>query len=240
MALGDLFKLAKLTVLGFRTSERSGAPVGRFEVQYNPETLSMKHESVYQPPQGGVRGRFSYSKPSRLSVQLVVDGTKVDHMGIELLRPIPSVADQVKKFLAVCYRVNGSTHEPAYLKLQWGQLQWGEMALEPSFDCRLESVDVQYTAFDRDGSPLHAQLTATFVQDLHPPRRAQQTGLTSPDLTHRRVVLEGDTLPQLCREIYGSPSHYLRVAQVNGLDDFRDLKPGQELFFPPFERPGRG
>ena len=72
-------------------------------------------------------------------------------------------------------------------------------------------------------------------------RRAKeeaQKRTSSPDLTHRRVVVEGDTLPQLCREIYGSPEHYLRVAQVNGLDDFRDLSPGQELFFPPYERPG--
>ena len=45
----------------------------------------------------------------------------------------------------------------------------------------------------------------------------------------------GDTLPLLCREIYGSASCYLRVAQVNALDDFRNLTVGQELIFPPFD-----
>ena len=30
--------------------------------------------------------------------------------------------------------------------------------------------------------------------------------------------------------------YYLRVAQANNLDDFRNLTPGQELFFPPLER----
>jgi nucleoid-associated protein YgaU len=107
---------------------------------------------------------------------------------------------------------------------------------EPSFNCRLESVDIKYQAFDRDGAPLHAVLAATFVEQLDPAKRAAADNLSSPDLTHRRVVAEGDTLPLLFRAIYGSPSHYLRVAQVNGLDDFRSLTAGQELIFPPFER----
>ena len=51
------------------------------------------------------------------------------------------------------------------------------------------------------------------------------------------MVVDGDTLPLLCREIYGSASYYLRVAQVNRLDDFRNLTAGQELIFPPFARP---
>ena len=70
---------------------------------------------------------------------------------------------------------------------------------------------------------------------MSPARQGRQANLQSPDLTHRRVVKEGDTLPLLCREIYGAPAYYLRVAQVNGLDDFRILTPGQELFFPPFD-----
>jgi nucleoid-associated protein YgaU len=102
----------------------------------------------------------------------------------------------------------------------------------------LQSVDIKYTTFDRDGSPLHAELAAVFVEDLDPKKKASLDRLSSPDLTHRRVVRSGDTLPLLCREIYGSAQHYLRVAEVNRLDDFRELRPGQELIFPPFERGG--
>lgn len=235
MALGDLFKLAKLTIEGFEDESRQGRPQGTFKAQYNPETLSMRHESVYQAHR---RGQFSYSKPSRLTVDLVIDGTGVDHLGVDLLAGVPTVAEQIQKFLAVCYQIQGDIHEPWYLKLKWGDLTWGAGSLEPTFDCRLESVDIKYTAFDRGGAPLHAQLTAAFVQQLEPPKEAALVRRSSPDVTHRRVVVAGDTLPQLCREIYGSSAHYLRVAQVNGLDDFRDLAVGQELIFPPFERPG--
>ena len=43
------------------------------------------------------------------------------------------------------------------------RLLWGKGVLEKGFDCRLQSVDVKYTAFDRDGSPLHAELSAVFT-----------------------------------------------------------------------------
>ncbi len=36
--------------------------------------------------------------------------------------------------------------------------------------------------------------------------------------------------------IYGSSTYYLWVAQVNNLDDFRNLTPGQKIFFPPLEQ----
>jgi nucleoid-associated protein YgaU len=56
---------------------------------------------------------------------------------------------------------------------------------------------------------------------------------SSPDLTHSRIVKAGDTLPLLSKEIYGTANHYLWIAQQNQLDDFRNLMPGQRLFFPP-------
>jgi nucleoid-associated protein YgaU len=52
-------------------------------------------------------------------------------------------------------------------------------------------------------------------------------------LTHSRIVKSGDTLPLLSKEIYGNSAYYLQLAQANNLDDFRNLQPGQEIFFPP-------
>ncbi len=55
----------------------------------------------------------------------------------------------------------------------------------------------------------------------------------SPDLTHRRTVKPGDTLPYLCFQVYGDPRHYLYVAEHNALDDVRRLTVGRVLQFPP-------
>jgi len=239
MGLLDQFSLAKLTINAWSDKDRS-KPYGKpFEVQYNPETLSMRHESVYNPAlaqgPGGAEHAWSHSPPRRLTVDLVLDGTNVGYMGIELLvRSIPSVADQVEAFLDLCYDVKGATHEPSYLTLTWHQAVLGKTG----FPCRLESVDVRFTSFGRDGSPLHAELAAVFAEQLAPKQDAAKKQLSSPDLTHRRTVIAGDTLPQLCIAIYGSASYYLRVAEANALDDFRNLDAGQELIFPPFARPG--
>ena len=126
--------------------------------------------------------------------------------------------------------MDGKLHEPRFLKISWG-----EGPLE-DFDCRLQSADIEYTSFDKNGAPLRAALKAVFVEDKDTPKRVREEGKSSPDLTHARVVRSGDTLPLLCKEIYGSSAHYLRVAQANRLVDFRYLQPGQEIFFPPLER----
>jgi len=235
MALLQLFKLSKLKITAFTAADRHTYVPGKyeFEAQYNPETLSLKHESLLQEQKGAGTGAgdptFISSRSRQLTVNLVLDGTQVDHFGVERLLELSTVSGQVADFLSVCYGVQGSTHEPAYLRLSWGSGVLGD-----DFDCRLQSVDVKYTSFERDGTPLHAELTAQFVEALDPKKRDAALAKHSPDLTHRRLVVAGDTLPLLCREIYGSAEHYIRVAEVNELDDFRRLIPGQELFFPPF------
>jgi len=56
---------------------------------------------------------------------------------------------------------------------------------------------------------------------------------SSPDLTHVVEVKEGDTLPLLCYRVYKDCSYYPQVAKANNLTDFRHLKPGTKLSFPP-------
>jgi hypothetical protein len=39
----------------------------------------------------------------------------------------------------------------------------------------------------------------------------------------------------MCEQIYGSAAFVIQVAKANKLNDFRNLVPGQELFFPPIK-----
>lgn len=241
MGLLNLFKLAKLTIEAHQDVERrKPLRAGRWgantlEVMYNPETLSTRHESVFQTKQGistqGSTSRWSHSRSKELTVKLIFDGTNADEGLVSRILK-PTVAEYIKTFLSLCYNVQSESHEAAFLRLKWSTDIFGN----DGFECRLQSADIQYTAFDRDGSPLRAELTAKFVEAVDPSKKSAQLRLSSPDLTHRRLVRAGDTLPQLCFEIYGSSAHYLRVAEANGLDDFRRLTPGQELIFPPFAR----
>src|SRR5262249_19086351 len=122
---------------------------------------------------------------------------------------------------------NGDIHRPNYLKIVWGNLQVRR--------CILKSASIAYKLFQPSGVPMRAVITAVFADNSD-----DQTGVgiaadKSPDLTHVRMVRDGDTLPGLCTAVYGEPRHYLQVAKANAIDNFRSLEPGTRVFFPPIK-----
>ncbi len=231
MPLSDPFKLEKLKITAYEDRERSSV-VGTFEAMFNPASFSKDYEVKYAGSQGvnssAAEAKFTLSKPQTMTLDLLLDGTGVDTIG--LLAPFSkTVSERVKEFLAAAYELNGKTHEPNFLVLQWGE--------ELAFSCRLRKATVAYSSFDRGGNPLRAKLTVTVVSDATAETIAAKENLGSPDVTHTRIVKAGDTLPLLAEETYGSAAHYLFVAAANDLDDFRDLEPGRRLTFPPLVSP---
>lgn len=237
MKLRNPFKLEKLRIDSFRNRRRLGLPDRQIKVMFNPASFTMRHENRFHRHQGintsGARATFSHARADELSLELVFDGTGVSDTGVLAFTPLatPTVTKQIDGFLTACFYLDGQIHEPKYLTIHWGD---GPLA---NFECRLKDVEINYTAFDKSGAPLRATVKATFVQGLDPEKRSRRDRKSSPDLSHRRVVRAGDTLPLLCREIYGSAAPYLIVAAANGLDDFRRLEPGRELVFPPLTAP---
>lgn len=230
MPLRNPFKLEKLKINVFGNRRRAGLPQCSFKVMFNPTSLSARHENSFQQAQAvngnGGPAIYSSTRPDGLKLVLVLDGTGVAEFGLttRLGRGAGDVAAQVKRFLDLCFHMDGDLHEPKFLNIQWGELD---------FDCRLAAVDINYTRFDPAGMPLRAELTTDFIEDLNPAKGAHKAAKKSPDLTHVRVVRSGDSLPLLAKAVYGSAGHYLWLARVNGLDDFRNLTPGQSLHFPP-------
>jgi len=222
MALGELFQLSKLTIQAFIDAGRPAA-VPELKVQFNPETLSLRHEAVFQSGYQSRKLKYLHPRAKTLNVALVVDGTQVGMMGVEQLLPQPTVAQRVQQFLDTCNAASDQQRDTSHLKLIWDK---GVLGIG-GFACRMQSVDIRYSAFHRDGSPLRAELTAVFLEHLG------ASTLAAADGAQSRVVSSIDTLPQLCLAIYGSAAPYLLVAKANGLNNFRALSPGQALIFPP-------
>ena len=222
----NLFKLEKLKILAFSDPERKQA-AGMFEVMFNPASYTQSHTIPWTKQLGmnssGQSLNYVGSFSGTLSLNLVLDGTGVDEFGATAPER-KSVKERVQDFFDTTLHYNGNTHEPYYLCVEWGSLK---------FLCRLATTTIKYTAFERNGDPLRAELTVALRADLPPEKRAKLEGKKSPDLTHSRIVRHGDTLPLLTKQIYGTADRYLEVARYNGLDDFRRLVPGQELIFPP-------
>jgi hypothetical protein len=222
-----IFKLEKFTIEGYDTKDRDSTPT-KFEAQFNPTSIYWNYKIAYNKKQSinasGQQQDYEFTQAPQLSVTLTIDGTNVDSIG-GWAPFAPSVNARIKKFKETAYDYRGTAHEPPYLTVSWGTLE--------RFNCRLCSFKVTYTLFDRDATPLRAEIAAKFVHDISADEMAQEQKKESPDLTHSRVVRVGDTLPLLTRDVYGSSQCYLDVARYNGLDNFRSLTPGQELLFPP-------
>jgi nucleoid-associated protein YgaU len=228
----NLFKLEKLNIKAYEKKERSGFPAKTFEAMFNPSSLKQSYEIIWgnkkQQPvnSSGLELDYVGSKPQHLDIDLLLDGTGVDQMGVVALFGSKTVSDRVKDLLDAAFTYNGSIHEPYFLVVEWGSLK---------FPCRLESVDITYTSFNRDGTPLRAELKVSFISDNEDKRRAKMEDKQSPDLTHTRIVCEGDTLPLLTSAVYGSSTYYVDVARFNQLDNFRSLTTGEQIHFPPLE-----
>lgn len=229
MALPNPFKHEKLKIEAYEDKKRSKS-IETFEAMFNPTSLNMCYGNKFLhgevPDNGEPIAIYSYTESQDLNLKLILDGTGVTDFGVETLfgKGHGSVTKQVEKFLKLCFYVKDKTHEPNYLKIKWGLLD---------YRCRLSNVNITYTLFDKSGMPLRAELDTTFISDDDGEAIQRKLNFSSPDRQHMRVVKSGDTLPLLAKEIYGDAAHYLRVAQVNNLDNFRNLTPGHELFFPP-------
>ena len=216
-------ELEKLLIKAYTEPDYTGEPVEEFKAYFNPEEYSQVYDVEYVRQQGeGTTGSpvvFRRVKPQEYTLKLVFDGTGVSGEKIDVYRKIQDF------FRVVGY--DGQIHRPRYLKLLWGKLQ---------SNCVLLKATINYKIFRPDGSPLRAFLEATFTENVDDTTRAAQANDRSPDLTHVRVVRDGDTLPLMAYRIYGDPLLYLEVAKANRLQNFRRLKPGQTLVFPPIEK----
>lgn len=226
MITDGFFKLEKLKIIGYSDPNR-GIKTGDFEALFNPESYRDSFFVIYSSAAVN-KPTYLRTMPSELSLELILDGSGVNEYGIQLFDSQDNVKTQVKNFLSLCYELKGEIHQPRYLKIIWGQ--------HLQYPCRLSYLDINYTRFDHSGDPLRAHLNVNFRRDESFDDYLKRVNLSSPDLTHNRTIKAGDTLPQMCERIYGSAKYYLRVAQVNKLDDFRNLTPGHTINFPPLEK----
>lgn len=226
--------MKKLTIQAYKDRKRKGASIGKIEVAVNPESVTTRHEHMYSRYRGINSSKntatYTHSLAEEFTFQLVmVEASAMDYGPTALIGDSKSVSQQIAEFMEVCYLMNGSIHESNFLNVRWGEV---------NFDCKLKALDIKYTSFDREGNPRRAELDVIFVEDISRENAARLEGKSSPDLTHIVTVKEGDTLPLLTGKVYGvsNKSLYLQVARVNNLNDFRNLKRGQQIFFPPLQK----
>ncbi|MFK7787447.1 MAG: hypothetical protein AB8B56_20150 [Crocinitomicaceae bacterium] len=235
MALLKKTTLQKLTIVSYDEVTRT-ADKNTIEVMFNPESIQRSYNNRFgtSPTSPGKQEKteYTYSTSPTVRMKLIIDGTQVHQYGFIIglnafNGTFKSVSERIQEFEEYAVKSKGEIHQPPFLKLKWGTLD---------FSCRVQSMDINYTLFDKSGDPLRAELSLSFVEDDAFLTQVKKANQQSPDLTHYRMVKEGDQLPLMCNDIYGSPAYYTLVARANKLKDFRNLTPGQEIYFPPIEK----
>lgn len=218
---------------------------GVFYVQANPETYAISYAVDYKGRQG--RGTSSFdpkwdkTPPRKLTFEFLFDSTgaipafdqvrMADQNAYEIItKDIPgeTIESKIEHLEYVVFKIDGKNHKPNHLLIVWGSLVFG---------CCLESMNVNYKLFDNQGAPIRATVNATFVEVNRDAKRIYEDRFQSPDITHAFTVKEGDTLPLMAENVYGDTAYYIAVAQANKLIQFRNLKAGKQIVFPPINKP---
>ncbi|HYQ56742.1 MAG TPA: hypothetical protein VEP89_05280 [Draconibacterium sp.] len=212
---------------------------GEFRSLLNPEKYNLKYKVEQNQRQGSGTSssapRYNKTPPEDLQLEFIFDrsgvlinygapGDSDDKLNVD---EGVGIDDDLKLFKRVVFDYNGDEHRPNYLVISWGTLL---------FKGVLTELDITYNLFKPDGTPLRATATAKFKGLIEDNLRVAKENNSSPDLTHIRIVNEGDTLPLMTHGIYGDSKYYLEVAKANNITNFRKLKTGQKIFFPPIQK----
>lgn len=233
-------ELVKLQIKAYSDETfRTEVANGEFRTLLNPEKYTFKYKVEQNSRQGSgtssTSPKYNRTPPEDLELEFIFDrtGVLINYGGAGTADDTISadegigIADDIDLFKRVVFDYNGEEHRPNYLVISWGSLL---------FKGVLTEMDIIFKLFKADGTPLRASATAKFKGFIEDNLRVAIENNSSPDLTHVRIVKEGDTLPLMAHRIYGASEYYLELAKVNKITNFRKLEVGQKIFFPPIEQ----
>lgn len=219
--------LIKLKISAFSDPECVSGATGSFDAMFNPSTLTRSYEVKYYESnvigENDVSQIFAGMAGDSMSIKLLADGTGV----VPLPSGATNVDDYIDKIKKVIYSYQGDKHRPNILKVEWGSI---------AFICICKKIEIKSTLFNEDGSILRAEIGLSLSKSVDFKTKAKEAKKNSPDLTHVRTVKAGDSLPLMTYRIYGDSSYYLEVARINNLRSVQDIKPGDQVYFPPLKK----
>ena len=230
-AFTDLFKAekAKLVVV-------EGNPVGgktEIECMFNPTDYKLQRsvrvprdETASTP---GGTPTYGGASALKLSMSLFFDefhlpeGDVTPRIGtlLDWMKPTPESRD---------------TSAPTAPVIQF---KWGGNPQLAAFKGFLTSLNVTYSIFRKDGTPIQAKAEITLEEKPEP--EAGQNPTSRAANSHRaHTMVEGDTLQSVAYRRLGKASYWRAIAELNDVDDPLRLEPGTVLLVPSKADAARG
>jgi nucleoid-associated protein YgaU len=193
------------------------------EAMFNPNQLSF-NRSVGWEKQGAAQRdvpeiQFTHAEPRTLTLDLFFD--TYDTPGA-VKTDVREYTDKVLHLTTV--EKHPDKHRPPFCKLRWGGMKF--------FQGVLEKLDLKFTMFMANGTPVRATLNCTFKEWRTNYEDWRIQDRSSSDVAKMRTVRRGDTLSHLAAEEYLDAGLWRPIAVKNNIDDPLEIEPGRVLLIP--------
>jgi hypothetical protein len=218
--------LEKMTI---RAETAPGAFGTQIQALFNPQTLTITKATMWRsspkPGSDTSTAQFLYGEPAMLTVELFFDTYERRQRVTEHTQAV---------FALTTIQEHGELHRPPLCRLQWGNFNISDI-----YQCEwvLQNLTQQFSLFLADGTPVRATLGCTFQQWRSDAIEARLLDKKSADVAKTRTVRRGETLSSIAAEEYQDPTRWRPIAEANGLNDPRQLQPGQVLVIPALRPP---
>lgn len=154
---------------------------------------------------------------------------KLDQLVFDTYEERTSVRGKYINELEKCLDYDPKTHHAPTVRLIWGEFSAGA-SLDKNYQFYIETLDVKYTMFLPNGTPVRAVVSLSLKQAV-PEEQLEKK--QSPDHAKVYTVRRGDTLQAIAEREYDDPREWRRIANSNKISDPMNLKPGTKLLVPP-------
>jgi len=212
---------------------------GELHCWFNPKDYTIAKSNGWDAkPSTGVAlptPQFKGGQPRKITLQLLFDGTDSTDPKLD----VRAVTARLFKAMEVSQGLASSrgrnTARPPTITFNWGSVV--------TFKAVAESLSVQYTLFDPNGTPRRAQAQLSLMQFERAMDNSSEQGSSQPQNPTTRAnvglgshtVRDGDSLASIAYEHYRDPTRWRAIAEANGIDDPLSLKRGSVLSIPRIE-----
>lgn len=224
--------LQKLTITSYPDKKYDKTKRKSMEAMYNPSTIDLSYNIDYQKKnhinEAYINSNFTRLNPGTLQLELIFDAT--------LPGNTESINDQLKRLrqltTVVSHQEEGEYYGVPYLRITWGEMKWYD---DDYLACRLESLAIHYSLFDRDATPIRATAALTLVCESNLPSKEPIKSPTSsiaaidvPDMSPLPMVASALAAAAVAAGM-ASAVDYLTVAEENDLDNLDDYEAGDSM-----------
>jgi hypothetical protein len=195
-------------------------------VQFNPESLKLSFANSTKPA-GAEDKSGSAAKETvglgttKLSLQLWFDLTGTLPEGQSGISDVRDLTQKIVYFITP-QGTEGQPKPPPGVRFEWGSFV---------FDGVVDSLEETLDFFSTDGKPLRASVSLTLSQQKtlkHTPAASGQPGSSSPGTRPLAQATAGATLQGLAAGV-GAGANWQAIAQANGIENPRLLRPGLRI-----------